>query len=40
MDALVTTDWLANELGATDLRVVDATYLGSVPGGPGGGSPV
>lgn len=27
MDALVTTEWLANELGANDLRVVDATYL-------------
>jgi thiosulfate/3-mercaptopyruvate sulfurtransferase len=25
MDALVTTDWLARELGASDLRVVDAT---------------
>ncbi|MEO5493187.1 MAG: sulfurtransferase [Sphingomonas sp.] len=36
MDALVTTEWLANELGADDLRVVDATYFGSVPGGPGG----
>ena len=36
MDALVTTEWLANELGANDLRVVDATWFGSVPGGPGG----
>lgn len=27
MDALVTTDWLANELQASDLRVVDATYF-------------
>ena len=27
MDALVTTEWLANELGASDLRVVDATYV-------------
>jgi thiosulfate/3-mercaptopyruvate sulfurtransferase len=26
MDALVSTDWLAKELGASDLRVVDATY--------------
>lgn len=26
MDALVTTDWLANELGACDLRIVDASY--------------
>lgn len=34
MDALVTTEWLAEELGAVDLRVVDATYFGSVPGGP------
>jgi thiosulfate/3-mercaptopyruvate sulfurtransferase len=25
MESLVTTDWLANELGASDLRVVDAT---------------
>lgn len=35
MDALVTTQWLADELVADDLRVVDATYFGSVPGGPG-----
>ena len=27
MDSLVTTDWLAGELGANDLRVVDATYF-------------
>jgi len=27
MDALVTTDWLEKELGAFDLRVVDATWL-------------
>lgn len=27
MDALVSTEWLANELSATDLRVVDATYF-------------
>ncbi len=27
MDALVTTEWLANELGANDLRIVDATYV-------------
>ncbi|PZO73388.1 MAG: 3-mercaptopyruvate sulfurtransferase [Sphingomonas taxi] len=26
MDALVSTEWLANELGANDLRIVDATY--------------
>ncbi|MBN8808151.1 MAG: 3-mercaptopyruvate sulfurtransferase [Sphingomonas sp.] len=36
MDALVTTDWLAEALGAPDLRVIDATYYGSVPGGPDG----
>jgi thiosulfate/3-mercaptopyruvate sulfurtransferase len=27
MDSLVTTEWLATELGANDLRVVDATYV-------------
>lgn len=27
MESLVTTDWLAKELGASDLRVVDATKL-------------
>lgn len=27
MDALVTTEWLAGELGANDLRVVDATWF-------------
>jgi thiosulfate/3-mercaptopyruvate sulfurtransferase len=27
MDALVSTEWLANELGAPDLRVVDATFF-------------
>lgn len=27
MDSLVTTEWLANELGANDLRIVDATYV-------------
>ena len=32
MDALVTTQWLANELGASDLRVVDATYLDAASG--------
>ncbi|WP_419809838.1 3-mercaptopyruvate sulfurtransferase [Sphingomonas sp.] len=32
MDALVTTDWLANELGASDLRVVDATYVDAATG--------
>ena len=32
MDALVTTEWLAAELGANDLRVVDATYLATDSG--------
>ena len=32
MDALVTTEWLANELGASDLRVVDATYVDAATG--------
>ncbi|MEH3158965.1 MAG: 3-mercaptopyruvate sulfurtransferase [Sphingomonas taxi] len=32
MDALVTTEWLAGELGASDLRVVDATYFANFPG--------
>lgn len=27
MDALVSTEWLAGELGAADLRVVDASYF-------------
>jgi len=27
MDALVSTEWLAGELGASDLRIVDATYF-------------
>lgn len=27
MDILVSTDWLAGELGASDLRVVDASYF-------------
>ncbi len=27
MDALVSTEWLQNELGASDLRVVDASYF-------------
>lgn len=26
MEMLVSTEWLANELGASDLRIVDATY--------------
>lgn len=32
MDALVTTEWLANELGASDLRIVDATYVDAALG--------
>ena len=32
MDALVTTEWLAAEMGASDLRVVDATYFANFPG--------
>ena len=27
MDSLVSTEWLAGELGANDLRIVDATYF-------------
>ena len=27
MDLLVTTDWLAKEIGASDLRIVDATWF-------------
>ncbi|MEZ0243371.1 MAG: rhodanese-like domain-containing protein, partial [Sphingomonas sp.] len=27
MDSLVSTDWLADELGADDLRVVDASWF-------------
>ncbi len=34
MDALVTTDWLAGELGATDLIVLDASYTSTLPGAP------
>ncbi|MEN2787138.1 3-mercaptopyruvate sulfurtransferase [Sphingomonas qilianensis] len=30
MDSLVTTEWLAGELGANDLRIVDATFFGGV----------
>lgn len=36
MDALVTTEWLAGELGAGDLRVVDATFYPAIPGTPTG----
>lgn len=32
MDALVTTDWLAGELGAADLVVLDAGFTSTVPG--------
>jgi thiosulfate/3-mercaptopyruvate sulfurtransferase len=31
MDMLVSTEWLAGELGANDLRVVDATYFALDP---------
>lgn len=31
MDALVTTEWLEQELSAPDLRVVDATYFATDP---------
>lgn len=27
MDSLVSTEWLANEMGASDLRIVDASYF-------------
>ena len=27
MDSLVTTEWLAGELGASDLRVIDASFF-------------
>ncbi|WP_267378969.1 3-mercaptopyruvate sulfurtransferase [Sphingomonas sp. GC_Shp_6] len=32
MDALVTTEWLAEHIGARDLRIVDATYFANFPG--------
>ncbi len=32
MDSLVTTDWLAGELGKDDLRILDATYFMSGSG--------
>jgi thiosulfate/3-mercaptopyruvate sulfurtransferase len=32
MDALVTTEWLAGELGARELRIVDATYVDGATG--------
>ncbi|MEG3164636.1 sulfurtransferase [Sphingomonas sp. PB2P19] len=32
MDALVSTEWLASELGAGDLRIVDATYVDAATG--------
>jgi thiosulfate/3-mercaptopyruvate sulfurtransferase len=34
MDALVSTEWLAGELGAADLIVLDATYTSTLPGAP------
>jgi thiosulfate/3-mercaptopyruvate sulfurtransferase len=27
MDSLVSTEWLASELGAADLRIIDATFF-------------
>ncbi|TKD53179.1 sulfurtransferase [Sphingomonas baiyangensis] len=36
MDSLVSTEWLANELGASDLRVVDATWVMPGDGDPAG----
>lgn len=32
MDILVSTEWLAGELGASDLRIVDASYFALDPG--------
>lgn len=32
MDSLVTTEWLAGELGANDLRIVDASLISTLPG--------
>jgi thiosulfate/3-mercaptopyruvate sulfurtransferase len=34
MDSLVSTQWLAEVIGAPDLRVVDATYFPDLPGEP------
>lgn len=34
MELLVTTDWLAKEMGASDLRIVDATLFSSGDGDP------
>jgi thiosulfate/3-mercaptopyruvate sulfurtransferase len=34
MDSLVSTQWLAEAIGAPDLRVVDATYFPDLPGEP------
>ena len=31
MDILVSTEWLAGELGAPDLRIVDASYFALDP---------
>jgi thiosulfate/3-mercaptopyruvate sulfurtransferase len=31
MESLVSTEWLAKELGAFDLRVVDASYFALDP---------
>ena len=34
MDPLVTTQWLAGEIGAADLVVLDCTYTSTLPGSP------
>ncbi|MBB5712228.1 sulfurtransferase [Sphingomonas xinjiangensis] len=34
MEALVTTDWLAERLGDPDLLVLDASYTSKIPGAP------
>lgn len=36
MDPLVTTQWLADHLGDSDLRVLDASYTSTIPGAPPG----
>lgn len=36
MDSLVSTEWLAKELGASDLRIVDATWVMPGDGDPAG----
>ncbi|QIG81446.1 sulfurtransferase [Stakelama tenebrarum] len=36
MDALVTSDWLVEEIGKSDLALIDATYTVTIPGAPAG----